>query len=84
MYINRPGYSAGSCNGGPLPVGTWWPERALMYAKYATDWLSPPPGTRYGLYGHHSLRAARRLRIAARSRRAPARAACGIRISGGP
>jgi endoglucanase len=56
MYINRPGYSAGSCNGGPLPVGTWWPERALMYAQYATDWLSPPPGTKYGHFKHYSLR----------------------------
>jgi endoglucanase len=56
MYINRPGYSAGSCNGGPLPVGTWWPERALMYAQYETDWLSPPPGTRYGHFHHYSLR----------------------------
>jgi endoglucanase len=57
MYINRPGYSAGACNGGPLPIGTWWPDRGLMYAKYATDWEGPPPGTRYGLFGHHSLRA---------------------------
>jgi len=56
MYINRPGYSAGSCNGGPLPVGTWWPQRALMYAEYATDWLSAPPGTKYGLFGHHTLK----------------------------
>jgi endoglucanase len=56
MYINRPGYSAGSCNGGPLPVGTWWPERALMYAQYATDWLSAPPGTKYGHFKHYSLR----------------------------
>jgi endoglucanase len=56
MFINRPGYSAGSCNGGPLPVGTWWPERALMYATYATDWLSPPPGTKYGHYKRYSLR----------------------------
>jgi endoglucanase len=56
MYINRPGYSAGSCNGGPLPVGTWWPERALMYAQYATDWLSPPAGTKYGHFKHYSLR----------------------------
>ena len=38
MYVNRPGYSAGSCNGGPLPVGTWWPARGLMYAQFATDW----------------------------------------------
>jgi endoglucanase len=56
MYINRPGYSAGSCNGGPLPVGTWWPERALMYAQYATDWLSPPAGTKYGHFKHYSLK----------------------------
>jgi endoglucanase len=56
MYINRPGYSAGSCNGGPLPVGTWWAARALMYAEYATDWLSAPPGTKYGHFKHYSLR----------------------------
>ena len=48
MWIGRPGYSAGACNGGPLPVGTWWPERALMYARFATDWLSPPQGTNNG------------------------------------
>jgi endoglucanase len=42
MYVNRPGYSAGACNGGPLPVGTWWPERALMYARNQTSWLGPP------------------------------------------
>ncbi len=56
MYINRPGYSAGSCNGGPLPVGTWWAARALMYAQYETDWLSPPPGTKYGHFKHYSLK----------------------------
>jgi endoglucanase len=42
MWIGRPGYSAGSCNGGPLPVGSWWPARALMYARYATSWVFPP------------------------------------------
>ena len=42
MWINRPGYSAGACNGGPLPVGSWWPERALMYARWQTNWLAPP------------------------------------------
>jgi endoglucanase len=42
MWIGRPGYSAGACNGGPLPVGSWWPERALMYARYATNWVFPP------------------------------------------
>jgi len=45
MWINRPGYSAGACNGGPLPVGSWWPERALMYARFRTNWWSPPRGT---------------------------------------
>ena len=48
MWINRPGYSAGACNGGPLPVGSWWPERALMYARWQTNWLSPPRGTANG------------------------------------
>lgn len=57
VYINRPGYSAGSCNGGPLPVGTWWPSRGLMYARNATDWLAPPSGTRNGWYKHLSPRA---------------------------
>jgi endoglucanase len=50
MWVNRPGYSAGACNGGPLPVGSWWPERALMYARFATNWLSPPRGTRNGFF----------------------------------
>jgi endoglucanase len=48
MWVNRPGYSAGACNGGPLPVGSWWPERALMYARWQTNWLSPPRGTANG------------------------------------
>jgi len=57
MYVNRPGYSAGSCNGGPLPVGTWWPQRGLMYAQYATDWEAPPKGTVYGHFKRYSLKA---------------------------
>jgi endoglucanase len=57
MYINRPGYSAGACNGGPLPIGTWWADRALMYAEYATDWEAPPPGTTHGHFKRYSLRA---------------------------
>ena len=56
LYLNRPGYSAGACNGGPTPVGTWWPARGLMYAKYATSWLSPPRGTHYGFRQRLSLR----------------------------
>jgi endoglucanase len=50
MWVNRPGYSAGACNGGPTPVGSWWPERALMYARFETNWLSPPRGTRNGFF----------------------------------
>ena len=56
LYLNRPGYSAGSCNGGPTPVGAWWAARALMYAKYATNWQSPPAGTSYGFHKRLSLR----------------------------
>ena len=48
FWISRPGYSSGACNGGPLPVGAWWPKRALGLAKNATDWVSPPSGTRFG------------------------------------
>ena len=33
------------------------PSAGLMYAKYATDWESPPPGTRYGHFKRYSLRA---------------------------
>ena len=50
MWMGRPGYSAGSCNGGTLPVGTWWPERALMYARFQTTWLARPAGTIQGFY----------------------------------
>ena len=35
---------------------TWWPDRALLYAQYATDWLSAPPGTKYGHFQHYSLK----------------------------
>jgi len=57
MYINRPGFSAGKCNGGPMPVGTWWPQRGLMYAQYATDWEAAPKNTLHGHFKHYSLRA---------------------------
>jgi endoglucanase len=55
MWVNRPGYSGGSCNGGPLPVGSWWPLRALSLARYQTGWIRPPKGTRFGLYSRPSL-----------------------------
>jgi endoglucanase len=40
LWIGRPGYSSGTCNGGPR-TGDWWPKRALMFARYATDWIAP-------------------------------------------
>ncbi|MDX6648817.1 MAG: endoglucanase [Solirubrobacteraceae bacterium] len=48
LYIGRPGFSGGSCNGGPLPVGSWFEERALMFGRNATNWIRPPRGTRFG------------------------------------
>ena len=56
MYIGRPGYSGGSCNGGPLPIGSFWPERALMFGTHATDWLRPPRGTSNGHFQRYSPR----------------------------
>jgi endoglucanase len=44
LWINRPGY-AQLCQG--RKIG-WYPPRALSYAKYATSWESPPPGTKNG------------------------------------
>jgi MFS family permease len=39
LWLNRPGVSgAGGCNGAPQKAGTLWPDRALMFARYATDW----------------------------------------------
>jgi len=56
LWLNRPGLSgAGACNGGPLPVGTWWPARALMFGRYATDWVSPRRASRFGLSRRVSL-----------------------------
>jgi endoglucanase len=34
MWIERPGFSNGFCNGGPK-TGAWWKERALLLAKRA-------------------------------------------------
>jgi endoglucanase len=44
LWVNRPGY-AQSCQHRPI---AWYPKRALSYAKYATSWESPPPGTKDG------------------------------------
>jgi endoglucanase len=51
MWINRPGF-AQSCQGRPID---WYMPRALTLARYATDWLSPPPGTRFGFKKHYPL-----------------------------
>jgi endoglucanase len=37
LWIGRPGYSGGSCNGGPLPIGTWWPKHAMKLARRASE-----------------------------------------------
>ena len=57
LYIGRPGLSDGSCNGGPLPIGSWFEERALMFGKYSTEWIRPPRGTRNGHYRRYSPQA---------------------------
>ncbi len=55
LYLNRPGVSgAGRCNGG-FQAGKWWSDRALMYATYATEWIGPPRGTRFGFPQRISL-----------------------------
>jgi endoglucanase len=53
LWINRPGY-AQSCSGHKID---WFLPRALSYARYATDWESPPRGTRFGHFEHHPLSA---------------------------
>jgi endoglucanase len=44
LWINRPGYAQG-CAGQRID---WFAPRALTYARFATNWESAPPGTRYG------------------------------------
>ena len=57
FWIGRPGFSGGSCNGGPLPVGSWWARRALSLARNQTLQYGPKPGTRFGWRrGKYSLR----------------------------
>jgi endoglucanase len=46
LWVNRPGY-AQSCQGRPI---AWYPPRALSYARYATSWEAPPPGTKNGFF----------------------------------
>jgi endoglucanase len=44
LWINRPGY-AQICQGRKID---WYLPRALTLARFATDWQSPPNGTRFG------------------------------------
>jgi endoglucanase len=53
LWINRPGY-AQICQGRPI---AWYPPRALTYARFATDWEKPPPGTRFGHFKRYPLSA---------------------------
>jgi endoglucanase len=55
LWLNRPGISgAGRCNGAPAD-GQWWAARGLMFAKYATGYVRPPRGTRFGFARRISL-----------------------------
>ncbi len=57
MWISRPGYSRGACNGGPAKEGTWWLARALELAKYATERRGPAKGSQFGFpKGRFTLR----------------------------
>jgi len=35
MWVERPGYSNGACNGGPARVGAFWLDRALLMVRRA-------------------------------------------------
>lgn len=35
LWVERPGFSNGACNGGPARVGAWWEERALALVRRA-------------------------------------------------
>jgi endoglucanase len=49
LWISRPGY-AQSCQHRPIE---WYQPRALEYARRATNWESPPKGTRVGYLKNH-------------------------------
>lgn len=35
LWVERPGFSNGACNGGPARVGAWWMKRALQMVRRA-------------------------------------------------
>jgi endoglucanase len=49
LWINRPGY-AQSCQGRKID---WYLPRALTLGRFATDWESPPQGTRFGHFNRY-------------------------------
>jgi endoglucanase len=53
LWVNRPGY-AQSCQGRPID---WYLPRALSYARFATDWIRPPKGARFGHVKRYPLKA---------------------------
>ena len=38
MWVERPGYSNGACNGGPAKAGAWWEKRAIQMVERARWW----------------------------------------------
>jgi endoglucanase len=38
LWVERPGYSNGACNGGPARVGAWWEKRAIQMVERAKWW----------------------------------------------
>lgn len=38
LWVERPGYSNGACNGGPAKVGAWWERRAIQMVERAAWW----------------------------------------------
>ncbi len=41
LWVERPGYSNGPCNGGPAKVGSWWEQRAIQMVERAKWWHGP-------------------------------------------
>jgi endoglucanase len=50
LWLNRPGY-AQSCAGRKID---WFLPRALSLARFATDWVRAPRGTRFGHFKRYS------------------------------
>ena len=51
LWVNRPGFNQ-SCGGRKI---AWNTKLALSYARYGTNWVRPPKGTRLGHKKHYPL-----------------------------